>query len=113
MVWDATGKMVEPIKPAYLKYWEETAETAAWIFDAAEPDYARALELAVRALSLNYRYGRNEHNILRVIDSDNIVAVLAATVDAPNQPQKKTVTNAPPGLPADSPTTDQPAATCT
>ena len=30
MVWDAAGKLIEPIKPAYEAYWAETAETAKW-----------------------------------------------------------------------------------
>ena len=110
MVWDSTGRLIEPIKPAYEAYWNETNETAGWVFDGKPvEDYGRALELAVRALSINYRYGRNEHNVLRSIDSETLSGVLVATVDG--MTQKKSVTNSTPGLQADFPTTDPAVAT--
>lgn len=109
MVWDATGRLIEPIKPLYESYWNESKETAAWVFDGVKPDdYGRALELAVRALSINYRFGRNEQNILRVIDSETLAGLLIATVDGM---QKKSLTSTTPGQPGDSPNTDQAAAT--
>lgn len=109
MVWDATGRLIEPIKPLYQAYWNETAETCRWVFDGEQPDYGRALELAVRALSINYRFGRSEQNVLRIIDSETLSGVLVATVDG--MTQKKSVTNSQPGQQADSPITDQAAAT--
>jgi hypothetical protein len=102
MTWDATGKLIEPLKPKYQKYWDDSAEVASWFYgDAAEgtqfggPSFskARALELAVQILSLNYRYSRAEHDVLRMIDSTNYLAVLGASVDVPavkERLQKKT-----------------------
>lgn len=113
MVWDSTGRLIEPIKPLYQAYWEETKEVATWFFDGVEPDRQRALELAIRALSINYRYGRNEHNVLRAIDSESLLIVLAATVDAPSAPKKTDqVTNAEHGSGDSSQPTGQPEATC-
>jgi hypothetical protein len=126
MVWDATGKYVEPIKAAYLGYWQESAEFANWCYsDEADngpfpPE--QGLLLAIRALSINYRFGREEQNVLRVIDRNCYLTVLAATVDLPNHnrhraAEKKTSdcpseVNITPGSPEGSPVTDQPAATC-
>jgi hypothetical protein len=109
MVWDATGRLIEPIKPMYQSFWEDTAEVASWVFDGVPPDYHRALELSVRALSINYRYDRNLHNVLRVIDSETLTGVLVATVDG--MTQKKSVTSTEPGLSDCSPPTAPAVAT--
>lgn len=118
MKWDATGKLVEPIKAAYEAYWDATAETAKWFYsrNGEVIDRDRALSLAVQAMGLNYRYGRNEHNVLRLVDSENYLLILAATVDRPaheeNEDQKKSETlNSPHGLQDESQTTDQAAVT--
>jgi hypothetical protein len=126
MVWDATGRFIEPIKPAYQSFWNESAEFAQWCYGhgiETEPfPTVRGLELAIRALSINYRFGKSEQNVLRVIDRDCYLTILAATVDQPNHAnytasEKKTsdslsTASTTPGSPADCPATDQPAATC-
>jgi hypothetical protein len=125
--WDATGRDVQPIKPAYKAFWEETAEVLEWFIAEELPESAtgvRALELAVRALSLNYRFGRNEQNILGVIDPDNYMTILGVTVDFPRfaqlaaaVDQKKTTLaqrtpNSGAGQEAGVQTTAPPAASC-
>lgn len=128
MVFDAAGNVVEPIKRAYVSYWEESADVAEWFFTSQGFDQqhfskARALRLAIRALGLNYRYGVNEQNVVRAIDTLNWVSVLGATVDLPKMieltEQKKSAvatvaepSNTLPGPPVDSETTDPVAATC-
>lgn len=92
MLWDATGKLIEPIKPAYEACWREFEEAAKWYYEGVSLDLSRGLELAVKALSLNYRFGRNEQNVLQVIDREMMQTILALTVDAPTfESQKKTV----------------------
>lgn len=120
LTWDAAGKLIEPLKPAYQTYWDDSAEVASWFFgDAAEGtefggqtfSKARALELAIKVLSLNYRYGRGEHEALRLIDGTNYLTILGASVDLPRvrerlsagQSQKKTA-GTPAGTPAGSTT---------
>lgn len=85
MVFDAAGKLQEPIKPAYTRYWETSAEVCQWFFggEAIAPDKARALQLAIEVLGLNYRYGMAEHSALRLIDATNFLAILALSVDLP------------------------------
>jgi hypothetical protein len=115
MVWDATGKFVEPIKPAYESFWQESKEFADWFYgDNSQPFPAeRGLMLAIRALSINYRFGREEQSVLRVIDRDCFTSILGATVDSLGSPEKKTSElNTTLGSPEGSPVTDQPAATC-
>lgn len=84
MGWDAAGRYAEPLKPAFQSYWDETGPVADWYFGGMVEPFGnqRALELALRALSLNYRYGRNEHAVLNVIDTETFLTVLAATIDA-------------------------------
>ena len=127
MIFDAAGNVVEPIKRQYVEYWDETAEVAEWFFgekgfDVSGFSKSRALRLAIRALGLNYRYGVNEQNIVRAIDTMNWVSVLASTVDlskALELVEKKSAPatvaeplNTSPGQPVDSPTTDPAVATC-
>lgn len=121
MVLDGAGRLVKPIKAAYRNYWEETLESARFFYEDAELDEARALSLAVRALSLNYRYDMNLHNVLRVIDSETWALVLGCTVDLAKSDeladaQKKTLgqlseASITPGQQADSAITDPAVAT--
>jgi hypothetical protein len=126
MVWDATGRFIEPIKPAYQSFWTEAAEFSAWYYGggylSGQFPAERGVELAIRALSINYRFGRNEQNMLRVVDRDCYEMILSATVDAPNaasyvEAEKKTsgllsTANTTPGSQDDCQVIDQPAATC-
>lgn len=100
MIFDAAGKLQEPIKPAYQTHWEASKEIAAWIPSLVtgtlgEIDKVKALRLAIQAFGLNYRYGLTEHNALRLIDATNLWTVLAMSVDTPRvlaeqESQKKT-----------------------
>jgi hypothetical protein len=92
---DAAGNLCEPIKPAYQKYWEAGKEVCEWVYGGIEPKTITALNLAIDALGLNYRYGPAEHAILRYIDKENFVELLQITVDMPYvrkcvEAQKKT-----------------------
>jgi len=79
-----TGELHQPLKAAYHDYWEETGEVLAFLRLKEDPGdeprrveipMARALDLAVRALGLNYRFGQAEQALLRVIDADNLLLV--------------------------------------
>jgi hypothetical protein len=86
MVFDAAGKYSEPIKPAYLSYWEASAKVCDWVFAESSNDSIdnpEALKLAIEALNLNYRYGMQEHNVLRFIDKTNCQVLLMLSVDLP------------------------------
>jgi len=118
LIWDAAGRLIEPIKDRYRAYWEHSAEVLAWFtaedgFNGAAFNKARALELAVEAVGLNYRYGRAEQNALRAIDGLNYLSVLMATIDWPkaaaiaeaekksDEPPEPPPPNSTPGQPAD------------
>lgn len=120
MVWDATGMLREPIKPAYEAYWQEAGDILGWALNGWESvPRERALSLCVRALSLNYRFGREEQNILRLIDGTNLAAVLYCTIGGPDaEPllQKKmshATTATTPGSADSTQPTDLPATSCT
>lgn len=81
-----TGRFEESIKPRYAKYWEQAAIAAEWFFgehgfDGPTFDKSQALQMAIMALSLNYRVGPLEQFVLRLVDSSNFLEVLAAAVD--------------------------------
>lgn len=86
-----TGALRDPLKEAYRQYWDETEEVIRFLRLREEGDVprqveiptSRALELAVRALGLNYRFGQAEQSLLRVIDAQNHLVVLGMTVDLP------------------------------
>ena len=104
LVWDAAGNLIEPIKPAYQQIWERTAEVASWIFEGDWKDAykGKALGHVVDALAINYRVGRFEQNVLRLVDIGNLFWAMAAMVDARavdemEEAQKKTESS-PPGV---------------
>jgi len=101
MIFDAVGKLQEPIKPAYLRYWDASAEVLEIMpsimtgIGLENIDRTKFLKLAIQAFGLNYRYGLAEHSVLRLIDKTNFLSVLALSVDAPRvmqeqEAQKKT-----------------------
>lgn len=119
MVYDAAGRYTEPLKEAYASYWDEIGEFAEWYYggqDIESYSRERGLQRATRVLSLNYRFGRREQDVLRVIDADCYLTILMCAVDAPawtdiDEAQKKmnaqrATPNTSPGSPADSPITD-------
>ena len=97
LVTDAAGKLQEPVKSAYRRYWDESAKVCQWFFGdrKALPDKAEALEAAKLVLSINSRFGTAEQNALRIVDSENFMTILAWSVDVPRvqamqEAQKKT-----------------------
>lgn len=98
LYFDAVGKLCEPIKPAYERYWEASKEVSEWFFGDTQPeviDTAKAFRLAVDALGINYRFGMQEQNALRLIDKENFITLLMLTIDWPAvrddaEAQKKT-----------------------
>jgi len=121
--WDAAGNVITPIKQEYRGYWEASAEICKWFFaddddEGDKPKHVRqaeALDFAVRALGLNYRFGRSEQNLLEPIDAGNVMEILALTVDLPSvlSAKKKggeVAANLKPGGAASSATIDPPAA---
>jgi hypothetical protein len=94
---DAVGKLQEPVKAAYRRYWDESAKVCNWFFGERRelPSKQEAFEQAKLVLSINYRFGTNEQNTLRVVDSDNFMTILAYSIDVPRvqlmqEAQKKT-----------------------
>lgn len=69
-----------PIKPEYVKYWNATGDIISWFFDpefretCTDEDLA---EIAVLNFGLNYRYSKIEQNVLGLIDTENLLTVIA------------------------------------
>jgi hypothetical protein len=54
-----------------------------WRHAAGALDRDTFIDLAVRALGINYRFGWNEQEQLGLIGNDNYLTILAAAVDLP------------------------------
>lgn len=83
--WDDRGNYRETVKPQYRALWDDTAEVIEWFLDKQLliENMPRALDLCVRGLGVNYRYGRHEQNVLKLIDSVNYATLMAWMVDLP------------------------------
>ncbi len=86
MYWER-GTPTQSVQKAYRKYWEASAEVLNWFvpdLDAVRRvDQWKALTLAIDVVGINYRYGVNEHNLLRWIDAQNYLQVLSWSIDYP------------------------------
>lgn len=96
------GRLHEPIKDAYRKYWEASEEVATWFAGPLPilPDKFKAHALAVELLAINYRLGANEQKALRIVDGTNCGIILGCSIDYPkwadwSEAQKKTACQSP------------------
>lgn len=123
---DAAGRQVETVRNAYRPHWEAFRQAAEWVYGGMPAESIgreEVVDLAVRAIGINYRFGWQEQNALQVIDSENYLTIVAAAVDLPSfnesmAAQKKmnychTEQSTTPGRLDGSQTTRHPGATCT
>lgn len=123
MFFTSEGHFVEQIKTGWREAWERAGECLEWFtkgFEGSGSYRAEILDQAIRAVGINYRFGRGEQAALKLIDSDNWLPVLCALVDwYAAADQKKTPdepppgeTSATPGEPDSCPATDPAAESC-
>lgn len=90
-------QFVVELQPAYQEIWDATA--AAWDLiypdtaDGKEPEgmfFEDILDLCIRFIRLNYRYGQSEQAVLRLVDKTRATweETFAAAVDIPFVTQK-------------------------
>ncbi|MCP4571475.1 MAG: hypothetical protein GY838_03920 [bacterium] len=80
------GTIDQPVKAAYRKLWEDAGQVVGYFYGddpARELDKRFALELAIRAIGRNYRFGRHEQNLLQILDSESYMAACGIIVDTP------------------------------
>lgn len=90
MYLDADGEFKIELKPEYQQLWDDTGVIWDFFYDD-EPDeaavllYSDILRHCLDFVGLNYRYGRYEQSVLRLIDRTDAVwrGVLQAAVDWP------------------------------
>lgn len=73
-----------PVKPEFIKYFVSANDIIQWFYDpvAREQMNDRDMaELAIFHFGLNYRYGKLEQNVLGLIDTENVMTVLAWNVE--------------------------------
>lgn len=131
---EANGDVTEQVKEAYKDLWESFAGVVDVFFNPDDPspawgcwqiDRQEAMTHCLQALTIDYRIGRVEQNLLGLVNAENWVAILGAVVDlntffdvytaAQESKKKRDDAREPkeespdtePGEPDDSPDTDQ------
>jgi hypothetical protein len=115
---DTAGRRIEKLRAEFTAHFEAFRGVAEWMYGGMPPaalDRDPFIDLAVRAIGINYRFGWNEQEQLGLIGNDNYLTILAAAVDLPAfnatvEAQKKSSgqqseTSISPGPPAESPVT--------
>ena len=133
MTLNDVGAFTETIREKYREAWEATRDVLWWLVEpngTDNMDRCHAFRLAVKALTINYRFGMAEQNVLQVVDSENFLTILSMTIDlvkiqevahAQSAEAKKKESpsheqdtmNSTPGQPEDIPDTTPVEATCT
>jgi hypothetical protein len=110
------GEFVQEVLPEFAAAWQASKTMFDHLFQGTLP-WPEAFDLAVGALALNYRLGRREASLLKLLTTQNYLSVFEAVCDwpkvtellgdlGPGSPQKKTpppTTAAPPPAPSTSP----------
>jgi len=128
MAWSDAGEFSETIREKYRSFWEETAAVLTWLVEGStkeQIDTGKAAQLAIRALTINYRFGMLEQRVLQIVDTENYLSIIGMTVDIVKvteiadakkkeslNPEENT-TNSTPGQPDATQATAQAEATCT
>ncbi len=73
------GRLTEEVSEEYASLWADTIKLHV---HPQQPDIV-LIEIAHRALAVNYRLGTDELNLLRLLDNRNTVEVLGALLDHP------------------------------
>lgn len=84
MGWNESGEFTESIREKYRSLWEETAQVLTWLVEKSpedEIDTSLAAKMAIRALTINYRFGMLEQRVLQIVDSENYLTILGMTID--------------------------------
>lgn len=76
------GELQKPVHPSYRDLWERFKDVADWaLSESIQLPEALLLRRAIDAVSVNYRYGLHEQNVLRFIDSEAWSQILFLAVD--------------------------------
>ncbi len=132
MRWDPSGRFAPGVRDEWQWLWDLSGRMWQVIMEA-EPDSSgnvyyeleEVADLALAALAANYRIDRGVQTALGLLDSSNWEEVLRAAIDWPlmarvlesqkkrADPQAPPGTSAPPGPPADCPSTVPAEPSCT
>lgn len=130
--WDDDGNFVTELRHEYRELWCQVERVARYFYEPASDEFRsmgleEGVAICLAALALNYRVGRAEERILRLITSTNCEEVLGAIVDYRGferavaeleaaQKKSESRASAPssrPGAAACPPATVPPGASCT
>ena len=86
---EVDGDVTEAVQAQYLELWTEFVGVVDLFFSADDPspagtfvlDRAEAIRRAIDVLAVNYRFGRLEQNLLRLVNPQTWASILSAAVD--------------------------------
>jgi hypothetical protein len=85
--WDEQGVVQEAVAETYRDMWESFASVKNMLFDRDAVDFSmnrqEGGDRCIDALTINYRFGPVEQNILKLISNDTWITILMAAVDYP------------------------------
>lgn len=128
MLYDPDGKFVVALQPRWQQLWDETGDVWDMLYSDDHPysmDFSKILDLSLKFIGVNYRYGRFEQAAMRLIDTNKNtwLQIFNAALDVPTlnevaAAQKKSddqsgadILSTELGKKEDDPNTDQAAAT--
>jgi len=124
MTYDEDGEFTMSLCEEYAELWEATGKVWDGVYEPAADEekrgllYEECLAYCLRFLAINYRIGRYEQMVLRLLTTENCIEVLQSAVDFPqfmqmveaeskkNAPTVAGTTNTEPGETAEPPATD-------
>ena len=87
------GELVKEVLPRFAqlgnkaeRIWNETKRQIGWLKDGetSEPiDEKEEWDIAISALAVNYKIGQDEVSFLRLLTTENMLAILHALIDFP------------------------------
>ncbi len=87
MLYDADGQFIVALQPRWQQLWEDTGDVWDMLYTDEHPAmaFSKILDLCLKFLGVNYRYGRFEQAALRLVDTDRNTwnQIFNAALDVP------------------------------
>ncbi len=81
------GKRIEKLRAEYQADFDAFRSAAEWFYSGMDPavvDRDLTIDLAIRAIAINYRYSANEQDVIQLVGKENLNLIVAAAVDYPS-----------------------------
>jgi len=95
LIFGPEGKVLARVGEKYARLWADAERVWRDFWNDSVPrgeepkekhvylNYSEQMEIALQALGLNYRLGKDEANLLGILGTDNLISILGALIDMP------------------------------